>query len=243
MSNKGVIHIGTSGWSYDHWVGPWYPEDLAAGDRLGFYADRFSSAEINNSFYNLPSEKTLRQWYDTVPKDFVFTAKASRYITHMKKLKDPADSIETFLSRIRVLDDKLGPILFQLPPTWGFDEERLEHFLKALPGDFRYAFEFRDHSWHNQAAYSLLEKHDAAFCIYDLAGFLSPREVTTDFVYLRLHGPSDKYQGRYDANTLSGWAGALSAWSRKDIDVYAYFDNDDSGYAALNAQELAAMFD
>ena len=243
MSRKGRIRIGTSGWSYDHWVGPFYPQDLAGDKRLAYYAEHFASVEINNSFYNLPSEKTLRAWRETVGREFVFSVKASRYITHMKKLKDPEQSVTTFLERIDALEDRLGPILFQLPPHWGFNPERLKGFLDALPDRFRYSFELRDHSWHNEEAYALLASHDAAFCIYDLDGFLSPKQVTTDFAYVRLHGPDGKYQGDYDASTLSGWAGAFSTWARQGTDVYCYFDNDDSGYAALNAARLAGMLD
>ncbi|MGD8308304.1 MAG: DUF72 domain-containing protein, partial [Chromatiales bacterium] len=228
-------------WSYRHWVGPFYPEDLPASRHLAWYAERFNSAEINNSFYHLPSEKTLREWRETVPEGFAFSAKASRYITHMKKLKDPAQGVGRFLDRIGLLEDRLGPILFQLPPKWGFNAERLETFLDALSRDFRYAFELRDPSWLNDQAYELLERYRAAFCIYDLDGFLSPRQITTDFVYVRLHGPDGPYEGSYDASTLSGWAGAFSAWSRKGMPVYCYFDNDDSGYAALNAARLAGM--
>lgn len=241
MPRKAPIRIGTSGWSYDHWVGPFYPEGLPSEARLAYYAKRFDSAEINHSFYRLPSERTLRHWRDTVPPGFLFTAKASRYITHMKKLKDPASVLGTFLDRIAVLDERLGPILFQLPPRWGFDAARFKAFLEALPGDFRYAFEMREHSWLNHEAYDLLEAHGAALCIYDLAGFRSPKQITADFVYVRLHGPDGAYRGSYDTAALSGWARAFSTWTRQGIAVYCYFDNDDRGYAAANAARLAAM--
>ncbi|MGD2082529.1 MAG: DUF72 domain-containing protein, partial [Chromatiales bacterium] len=135
MTARSDIRIGTSGWSYRHWVGPFYPEDLPASRHLAWYAERFNSAEINNSFYHLPSEKTLREWRETVPEGFAFSAKASRYITHMKKLKDPAQGVGRFLDRIGLLEDRLGPILFQLPPKWGFNAERLETFLDALSRD------------------------------------------------------------------------------------------------------------
>jgi uncharacterized protein YecE (DUF72 family) len=240
-ANRGVIHIGTSGWCYDHWQGPFYPQDLPAQRRLEYYAQTFKCAEINNSFYHLPGPKTLKNWRDTVPADFVFTAKASRYITHMKKLNDPAESVATFLDRISLLGDKLGAILFQLPPRWHFNGERLSAFLDALSGDFRYAFEFRDHSWLNQQTLELLAGHGAAFCIYELDGFLSPREITSDFVYVRLHGPDGAYQGSYDSGTLSGWAGTFSAWSAQGRDVHCYFDNDEAAYAVRNALELQAM--
>jgi uncharacterized protein YecE (DUF72 family) len=238
---NGSLHIGTSGWSYQHWKGPFYPEDLPNARMLACYVQHFRSAEINNSFYRLPSRETLTRWRKAVPRDFVFTAKASRYITHMKKLRDPAASTRGFLSRIRTLGSRLGPLLFQLPPHWRFNEERLAVLLDALPDRHRYAFEFRDPSWHNKRCYDLLRRHNAAFCIYELDGFLSPRRITTDFVYVRLHGPDGPYQGNYPDHTLAGWAGAFSTWSSQGKDVYCYFDNDQAGYAAQNALRLDAM--
>lgn len=241
MQNKNLIHIGTSGWHYDHWRGPFYPEDLAKKEFLQFYRQHFHTAEINNSFYQLPSEKTLIDWRESVPDGFIFAVKGSRYITHMKKLKDPDQSVPPLLERIQVLGDRLGPILFQLPPRWHFNEERLQAFLESLPRDYRYTLELRDPSWLNQEAYRILEKHGAAFCIYELAGRISPKEVTADFVYIRLHGPGDAYQGRYDRQTLAGWAGAISAWTAQGLTVFCYFDNDEAGYAAQNALELQDM--
>jgi uncharacterized protein YecE (DUF72 family) len=235
------IHIGTSGWSYDHWKGPFYPEHLAGERMLGYYAGYFRSAEINNSFYHLPAKATLKLWHDATPKDFLFAAKASRYITHMKKLRDPGQSVSAFLKRIRLLGDKLGPILFQLPPRWHFDRGRLAAFLEALSTEFRYAFEFRDRSWLNAEACELLSRHAAAFCIYELDGFLSPKEVTTDLVYVRLHGPDGPYRGNYDDTILSGWTATLAHWAAQNRSVYCYFDNDERGYAALNAGRLQAM--
>lgn len=233
--------IGTSGWSYDHWDGPFYPGGLDAKSRLDYYAARFASVEINNAFYQLPSQKTLQSWRQTVPAEFVFAVKASRYITHMKKLNNPQESLDRFISRMDTLGDKLGPILFQLPPNWGFDGERLSDFLAQLDKKHRYAFEFRDHSWLNDQTYELLAEHGAAVCIYDLDGFTSPKKLTASFVYIRLHGPEGPYQGSYDTGSLSGWAGAISAWSRKGLDCYCFFDNDEAGYAALNAARLNEM--
>ncbi len=232
------ILIGTSGWSYDHWQSRFYPRELAHKDRLKYYIKHFSTVEINSSFYHLPDKKTLQDWYETVPDNFIFAAKASRYITHMKKLKDPKNSLTAFFDHISVLDDKLGPILFQLPPHWNFNVERLSEFLDMLSNDYRYVFEFRDQSWHNQEVYDLLTKHNVAFCIYELEGFLSPKKITTDFVYVRLHGPNGAYQGNYDVPTLSGWAGAFFTWLSQDRKVYCYFDNDEAGYAAQNALKL-----
>lgn len=242
MGELGSIHIGTSGWHYKHWEGVFYPEGLATESWLGYYLEHLETVEINNTFYQLPKETTLSKWRESVPEGFVFAVKASRYITHMKKLKDPQNSVNTFLSRIETLGPNLGPILFQLPPNWHFNGERLNAFLDVLPPCRRYAFELRDPDWLNEEAYAILEEHDAAFCIYDFHGRQSPKQVTADFVYVRLHGPYGPYRGKYDAETLAGWAGAISAWRGQGRDVYCYFDNDEAGYAVQNALELRAMF-
>lgn len=238
---EGRARIGTSGWSYEHWRGAFYPEGLPAARRLAHYAERFSTVEINNSFYRLPQPSTLKEWHDTVPADFVFAVKASRYITHQKKLNDCGDSVTDFLERLEPLGERLGPILFQLPPRWRFNEQRLAGFLALLSGDFHYSFEFRDHSWINQRTRDLLAEHEMAFCIYDLGGYLSPKWITCDFAYIRLHGPGAPYEGEYDGRTLGGWAGALAAWQRQGRNVYCYFDNDQAGYAARNALALKKM--
>ena len=242
-SNTGTIRIGTSGWAYGHWQGAFYPEDLPGERRLPFYARHFDTVEINNSFYHLPAEDTLRRWRQAVPDEFVFAVKASRYITHMKKLKDPADSTRRFRARLDALGDQLGPILFQLPPTWGFDAGRLAGLLETLGKGRRYALEFRDHSWHRPEALEILADHGAAFCIFDLDGFTSPKEVTADFTYLRLHGPDGAYEGSYSDSALAGWAGALSSWAGQGVDVFCYFDNDDQGHAPRNALRLKEMLD
>ena len=235
------IHVGTSGWHYKHWKGPFYPEDMPPRDFLAFYADRFRSTEINNSFYKQPEKRVLRGWRDLVGNDFVFAFKANRYITHMKKLKDPKEPLSNLYGVAEALGDALGPILFQLPPRWKFNEERLQNFLSELSDDHRHTFEFRDESWLNPRTLDLLREYGQSFCIYELGGMTSPTEITSDFVYIRLHGPGDKYQGRYDTESLRSWADAISSWERAGKDVYCYFDNDDSGYAAMNAAELAEM--
>jgi len=240
---RGKIHIGTSGWSYNHWKGSFYPHDLPASRMLEHYVLHFKSVELNNCFYHLPQQKTLEQWRNTVPAGFIFSAKASRYISHMKKLKDPVTSIKKFFDRIIVLEEKLGPILFQLPPHWHFNRERLERFLAVLSRDFRYTFEFRDSSWINDESCELLTRYDAAFCIYELDGYRSPKEITTDFVYIRLHGPDGPYQGNYDKQALSGWANTISTWAGKGLSVYCYFDNDEAGYAPRNALQLQSMLE
>jgi uncharacterized protein YecE (DUF72 family) len=208
---------------------------------LRYYADRFDTVELNNTFYQLPQEKTLAQWKDTVPDGFIFSVKASRYITHMKKLKDPHQSVPPLLERTRALKDKLGPFLFQLPPRWSINPERLDSFLDSLPKNLTCTFEFRDPSWFDPRTYRILEKHDAAFCIYHLAGRLSPREITAELVYVRLHGPGEAYQGKYDEETLSQWTERFLAWVADGKEVYCYFDNDEAGYAVQNAAQLREM--
>jgi len=241
MRTKAPVQVGTSGWHYEHWRGPFYPDDLRAHRFLAYYADRFPTVEINNSFYRLPSERALTTWRETAPPGFIFAVKASRFITHLKKLKDPERSLAPFLDRIALLGEKLGPILFQLPPRWHFDAARLAAFLTALPGKYRYTLELRDRSWINESALDLLARYGVAFCIYELDGYLSPQEVTADFVYIRLHGPGGPYQGRYDHRTLTAWAEAIAAWSRQGREVFCYFDNDEAGYAAQNAWQLQDM--
>jgi uncharacterized protein YecE (DUF72 family) len=241
MLTANHIHIGTSGWSYEHWKGTFYPMDLPNNQMLAYYSRHFSSVEINNSFYQLPKKQALARWRETVPEDFLFTAKASRYITHLKKLKNPAEAIHTYLDRICMLEDRLGPILFQLPPRWHFNGERLEAFLGILSKDFRYAFEFRDRSWLNCQTFELLSHYNAACCIYDLDGYLSPMEVTANFAYVRLHGPDGSYQGSYDDKTLEDWAENFSAWSEQGKEVFCFFDNDQCGYAVHNAHYLQSL--
>ena len=241
MTRKLPIHVGTSGWNYPHWKGPFYPDDLPDRDLLAFYRQRFDTVEINNSFYRLPSEKTLQNWRETAGSSFTFAVKASRYITHMKKLKDPEEPLDNFLKRIDTLGDTLGPVLFQLPPQWNCNPGRLRAFLEALPDGYRWVFEFRDESWWNDEVYALLRRHNAAFCFYELAGQEAPRVITADFVYVRLHGPGEKYQGSYDTDTLSGWIGAFHAWAGKARQIYCYFDNDENAWAAQNALRMKDM--
>jgi uncharacterized protein YecE (DUF72 family) len=236
-----VIHIGTSGYHYKHWLGAFYPLDLSVAEMLTFYSRYFDTVEINNSFYRLPSSSAFEGWYKATPDNFCFAVKASRYLTHMKKLKDPESGLSNFLPRTLTLKEKLGPIVFQLPPRWRADPARLEEFLTALPGGHRYSFEFRDPSWHTKAVYDLLKRYNAAFCIYELAGFQSPLELTADFSYTRLHGPKEKaYQGSYTRSSLVEWADRICAW-RSLKAAYIYFDNDEAGYAAQNAMELKSL--
>lgn len=220
------IRIGTSGWHYDHWIGRFYPANTAHTALLDRYAEHFDSVEINTAFYRLPAAATFAAWRDSTPDRFISACKASRYITHMRKLKDPTVSVARFLEAALKLGPKLGPILFQLPPKWRPNVRRLETFLEALPPSRRYAFEFRDSRWFDDAVLSALERHGCAFCVYDLAGTQSPAEVTADFAYVRLHGPAGAYRGNYDDAALARWARRLIDWRASGRDVFCYFDND-----------------
>ena len=239
--SDGRVHIGTSGWHYKHWRGPFYPQDLPPPKMLAWYADRFDTVEINNSFYRLPSGEALAAWCQQTSPNFCFAVKASRYITHNRKLKGGAETAEKFISQMRDLGKRLGPILFQLSPSWRVNVERLEEFLAALPRRHRYVFEFRHDTWHTPEVYAVLRRHNAALCMYELAGFQSPLELTADFAYVRLHGPGNKYQGDYTKAQLRTWANRIDAWGKNLKHIFVYFDNDQAGFAAKNAMELKQM--
>ncbi|KAA3439489.1 DUF72 domain-containing protein [Rufibacter hautae] len=241
MQEKGTMYIGTSGWHYNHWKGNFYPAGVTAKQFTEYYLRFFQTVEINNSFYRLPSPETFAAWRNSVPPDFLFSVKASRFITHMKKLKDSQQSLSQFLGNAQALEEKLGPILFQLPPAWKLNLERFQDFLKALPPYHRYTFEFRDQTWYHPEVNSLLQQYNCAFCIYDLAGHLSPREVTADFVYVRLHGPEGKYNGSYAESALQSWASHCRTWAAEGKDVFVYFDNDINGHAPVNALRLQEL--
>jgi uncharacterized protein YecE (DUF72 family) len=236
------VRIGTSGYHYKHWRGPFYPERFSAAKMLDFYVQHFDTVELNNTFYRLPPHKAVAEWHNTTPAKFLFAAKGSRFITHMKKLKDPGLSVERYFDHVGGLGHKLGPIVFQLPPFWTQDLDRLAAFLPALPQHHRYAFEFRNASWHSTEAYALLERHNAAFCPFDIAGYQSPIVVTADFIYVRLHGPGPgAYQGSYSDESLRAWAGRIQQWSQSLKSVYLYFDNDMAGFAVRDALRLKAL--
>ena len=208
---------------------------------LNFYAQRFCSVEVNASFYKLPLASTLEKWREATPSDFVFAVKASRYLTHRKKLRDPEKSGSLFFEVIRVLGRKLGPVLIQLPPRWQVNLERLEAFLEVVSKRYCLAFEFRDQSWLEAPVYEILKRHGAALCIYDFDGSQSPVQVTTSFVYVRLHGPGGKYRGQYNTRILEVWARRLRGWREEGLESYCYFDNDESGFAFKNALRLSGM--
>jgi uncharacterized protein YecE (DUF72 family) len=238
---KGKFYIGTSGWNYKHWIGNFYPAGMKAKDHFPHFKKFFTTVELNNPFYHLPPRSTFEKWKKETSDDFVYAVKASRFITHMKKLKDPAEPLAEFLHNAEGLEEKLGVILFQLPPGWKVNIERLQEFLGHLPKHHRYTFEFRNTTWYTGEVYELLRQNNCAYCIYELAGHMSPLEVTADFIYVRLHGPGGKYQGSYWEEALRWWAGKCKEWSVQGKDVFVYFDNDQEGYAAFNAIRLREM--
>jgi len=237
----GKIQIGTSGWAYKEWRGDFYPESLRQADEFEYYQTQFQTVELNNSFYRLPTKETFEHWKSTTNKEFTFSVKASRYITHMKKLKEPIASSSRFFENVAGLGGKLAVVLFQLPPHWRYNKDRLSEFLKAPPKGIRYTFEFRDTSWHNNEVYEMLKNHNCAFCIFDLDRQLSPLEVTADFVYIRLHGPAGKYSGSYSDDELVDWADKCRNWSAEGKDVFVYFDNDIGGHAPHDALRLVNL--
>ena len=208
---------------------------------LAYYDEHFNTVEINNSFYMLPKFESMHAWRDATPPNFRFAVKASRFLTHNQKLKDPQNALDKFLPRAEALGKKLGPILFQLPPSWRVNTERLTKFLEALPLYHRYTFEFREQSWICDEVSEILKQYNAAFCIYDIGGFHSPIHVTADWAYVRLHGPGNEYQGNYSRGILNEWAARIRGWSKTLKAIYVYFDNDQAGYAAQNALTLRGL--
>jgi len=223
---------------YDHWKGPFYPQDIPPDEMLPYYTQTFDTVEVNNTFYQLPSVEKVESWRRDSPDDFLFIIKANRYITHMKNLLEPEEPVQTLMERVEILGDQLGPILFQLPPQWNVNQGRLENFLDVLPEDRRCAFEFRDESWYTDAVYELLDAAGAAFCIHDHRDAPSPERVTTDWVYIRFHGPRGDYGGKYQETILEEWAHKITSWTREGLDIYALFNNDMRGYAVENARML-----
>ncbi len=237
----GNVYIGTSGWHYKHWIGPFYPEKLPSAQMLNFYTRHFRTVELNNSFYKLPSEAAFAKWREDTPAGFCFAVKASRFLTHNKKLKDPENALRNFLPKAEVLGEKLGPILFQLPPRWKKNADRLHQFLAALPRTHKFVLEFREPSWNSDDVFDILRRFGAAYCTYELAGFHAPFVLTADFTYVRLHGPAGKYQGSYSDARLAEWAERIAGWRRTLRSVYVYFDNDQAGFAAANAMSLSRL--
>jgi uncharacterized protein YecE (DUF72 family) len=237
----GGLFIGTSGWHYDSWLGPFYPERHPKPKLLAFYTGVFAAAEINLSFYRLPSETTLVAWREGTPEGFVFAWKAHRVITHYRQLRNVEDNIAFVFGRMAILGPKTGPVLFQLPPRLKADRDRLMAFIGLLPRGGRYVFEFRHPSWYEPTILDLLRECNAALCISDHTHAPAPCEITADFAYIRGHGPSGRYHGSYDDAALTRWAEQVAGWRRRNIDVFCFFDNDIKAAAPADAKRLAAL--
>jgi uncharacterized protein YecE (DUF72 family) len=237
---EGRLLVGTSGWSYDHWRGRFYPEHLAVSRRLGYYAKQFDTVEVNATFYGLPKKRTVESWREAVPPGFVFAVKGSRYITHMRKLENVAEPLARLMDRISPLGDTLGPLLWQLPPFLERDDDRLERFLDALPAGHRHAVEFRNETWLHADVFALLREHGVA--VVNVSGEMLKTDLTTtaDFVYVRFHG-TVRYHGAYARPQLEPWAAFLRRHLRAGRDCYAYFNNDAEGHAPVDAERLVGM--
>jgi uncharacterized protein YecE (DUF72 family) len=228
------IRIGTSGWHYDSWLGKFYPRNVRKKDLLQYYATKFDTTELNAPFL-----EAVECWREDTPLDFCFAWKASRFITHWKRLSEKSkNSIALLRTRLDRLGAKTGPVLFQLPPRFKADRERLSKFIKILPAHYRYAFEFRDLSWYDARVLDLLHDHDIALCISDHANAPAPWEVTAGFVYIRGHGPTGRYRGHYGDKTLRLWARRIRRWRTEQRDVFCYFDNDQKSAAPADAERL-----
>jgi uncharacterized protein YecE (DUF72 family) len=241
VTDPARIRIGTSGWSYDHWRGIFYPEHVPPAARLGYYSTVFRTVEVNSTFYRLPSEQTIRAWRETVPGGFTFSVKGSRFVTHVRKLEDVDDAAAAFLQRMSLLDDALEVVLWQLPPTLHCDAALLDAFLGGLPeGRIRHAVEFRDESWLTEEAFDVLRRHGTAHVSVSSDAMPADLTVTADFVYARFHGTARDH-GAYDRTALEPWARFLSGQPGLGRDVYAYFNNDFEGHAPQDAARLIGM--
>jgi uncharacterized protein YecE (DUF72 family) len=230
--------VGCSGWEYKHWRGDFYPPDVPKSRWFEYYAARFDTVEINNTFYRLPEQSTFAAWAARAPSGFTFAVKASRFLTHMKKLKDPEEPLSRLFDRMRPLSRHVGPVLYQLPPGWKLDRDRLEHFLQALPNGARHVLEFRDPSWYADDVKAALERHGVSLCLHDMRGSATGRERVGPIVYVRFHGASGHYSGAYPPDRLRTWAEWLNAQRAHGADVYAYFNNDVGGHAPRDAATL-----
>jgi len=232
-------YIGTSGWHYDHWRHRFYPEKLTKAQWLEFYASHFTTVELNNSFYRLPSEAAFANWHDSSPANFTFAVKVSRFITHIKRLANSEEAVETFISRAKLLGEKLGPLLYQLPPNMHRNDERLESFLSTLPRELNHVFEFRHQSWLEEKVFKILHNYNIGLCVFDMPSLSCPLVATADFAYIRFHGSTGLYFSCYSDEELADWAKRLASLAANLKAIYIYFNNDAEAFAVRNAITLA----
>jgi len=234
-----IYHLGTSGWSYPGWSGLFYPEDLSSKDWLNFYSQHFSTVEINMTFYRFPKPETLRGWMDKTPPHFLFTLKANRRITHLKKIKDVHHEVRYFYILANSLKEKLGCILFQLPPSIRFDLPLLEGFLATLSPEYKNVIEFRHESWYQDNVYELLRSHKVTFCAVSSAKVPGTVIETADIAYVRFHGLTGEHRHNYSENELKEWSEEIKTVQAKEC--FIYFNNDYQAYAVANAKALENM--
>jgi len=231
-------YIGTSGWHYDDWRGRFYPEKLPKTQWLEFYARYFPTLELNNTFYRLPKETVFNKWYDSSPDGFIFSVKVSRFITHIKRLQDCDEALSNFMSRVALLKEKLGPLLYQLPPGLHRDDDILINFLANLPRELKHAIEFRHESWLTEDVFDILRQHKVGFCVFDMPSLTSPLAATADFAYIRFHGSDSLYSSCYTDEEMADWAEKIAKLAENLESVYIYFNNDIAGYALQNAATI-----
>ena len=235
----GQIRIGCSGWSYAHWRGRFYPEKMPAREHFSFYAQHFDTVELNNSFYRQPPRERFVAWARQAPLNFLFAVKASRYVTHIKRMAVEQKSIDLVVESAEGLGEKLGPFLFQFQANFKLDMARLEVFLPMLPATHRHTLEFRHESWLIPPVFELLRQHRVALCIPDHPTMPQSLELTADFTYVRFHLGAGGIG--YGQAALEMWADRVSAWRDRGLDVFLYFNNDMEGYAIRDAQSLQSM--
>jgi uncharacterized protein YecE (DUF72 family) len=240
--------VGCSGWNYKSWRGRFYPPALPPPRWLAFYAAAFDTVEVNNTFYRLPERSTFLAWRGQLPRTFLVAVKASRFLTHMKRLKDPEEPLARLFSRATALDRRLGPVLYQLPASFRIDLARLETFLRALPRSWdgkriRHVMEFRDPSWYVSETFQLLDEQRVALCLHDKAGSEIDKPFVGPFVYIRFHGTSGRYHGSYTARQIDWWAHRLAECANAGQRTFAYFNNDPDATAVRNASSLRSALD
>ena len=236
------LRVGTSGWAYPHWKGRFYPDTCPTPQHLAWYGRRLPTLEVNCTYYRLPPRATFEKWREATPPGFLFSVKAPGMITHEKRLVGVQKDLAEFLDAMEGLGDKLGVVLFQFPPSFKADLPLLERFLDLLPPDMRCAFELRHRSWFERDAYMLLAHHERAFVVHDYNRKGTPIVETAPFVYLRLHGPSGRYRGSYDVETMFQWAMQTRDWLDRGFEVWTFFNNDERGKSTFNVplyRELA----
>jgi uncharacterized protein YecE (DUF72 family) len=238
-ATQASIYVGTSGWHYKHWRTKFYPEKSATREWLSIYTRYFNTVELNNVFYRFPTERAVELWRDSAPEGFLFAVKANRFMTHRKKLLDAERLVKDLLDRVSLLGPKLGPILFQLPPRWRANPERLIAFAEWLPRKgFDFVFEFRESSWHADEVLRVLSERNLSLCLHDWPAAKTPPVITGKVAYIRLHGPEKAYAGKYTSSQLRPWIERIRSWRKQVERIFVYFNNDQEAYAVQNARQL-----